>query len=328
MNVQTGDDVKEDQLLASIDPRIPRNNWRSRRRTSRSRKRSSTMPRRSCAVRHALQIAGHHANRIRRFQAGLRDAYAAVIAPVGPRDSRDRMTDTKLRAPLGTIIIPRTSSSARDLIADDGTWRRHGALKMANLDTVQIRAPRGRDGHRESLAGPATITVDAYPNRRRGVVLKVEPQATVQQTSRCSSAGIRFQIRITCQAGHEHRVEITSGAGTMCSRCERALRTQPTSRRRRRCWGSIRTTFASSSPRRNPAAANAGDRDQRVGWGGGARSLTRQKHGRGTRWTTPDGRTIQLPPGGPSADQIGFPETHVGQELTRLSRARWRRCGR
>src|SRR5262249_32258192 len=25
MNVQTGDDVKEDQLLASIDPRIPRN---------------------------------------------------------------------------------------------------------------------------------------------------------------------------------------------------------------------------------------------------------------------------------------------------------------
>ncbi len=26
MNVQTGDDVKEDQLLASIDPRIPRNN--------------------------------------------------------------------------------------------------------------------------------------------------------------------------------------------------------------------------------------------------------------------------------------------------------------
>ncbi len=26
MNVQTGDDVKADQLLASIDPRIPRNN--------------------------------------------------------------------------------------------------------------------------------------------------------------------------------------------------------------------------------------------------------------------------------------------------------------
>src|SRR5881392_4315365 len=26
MNVQTGDDVKEDQLLATIDPRIPRNN--------------------------------------------------------------------------------------------------------------------------------------------------------------------------------------------------------------------------------------------------------------------------------------------------------------
>src|SRR2546423_14898360 len=27
MNVQTGDDVKEDQLVASIDPRIPRNNF-------------------------------------------------------------------------------------------------------------------------------------------------------------------------------------------------------------------------------------------------------------------------------------------------------------
>jgi len=50
MNVQTGDDVKEDQLLASIDPRIPRNNlaqaqaWTTAARSSAVRPHQSAVP--------------------------------------------------------------------------------------------------------------------------------------------------------------------------------------------------------------------------------------------------------------------------------------------
>jgi len=54
---------------------------------------------------------------------------------------------------------------------------------MANLDTVQIRSLVDETDIAKVQSGlPATITVDAYPNRPfQGSVLKIEPQATVQQ---------------------------------------------------------------------------------------------------------------------------------------------------
>jgi len=54
---------------------------------------------------------------------------------------------------------------------------------MANLDTVQVRTQVDETDIGKVAPGlAATITVDAYPNRPfEGSVLKIEPQATVQQ---------------------------------------------------------------------------------------------------------------------------------------------------
>ena len=56
-------------------------------------------------------------------------------------------------------------------------------LKMANLDTVQVRAMVDETDIGKLQPGLAvTITVDAYPNRTfAGQVLKIEPQSVVQQ---------------------------------------------------------------------------------------------------------------------------------------------------
>src|SRR5256885_2215596 len=107
MNVQTGDDVKAGQLLASIDPRIPRN--------------SLAQAQANLAVAQA-QLANAQAQLARSdtlFKAqaitqteydGAKLDYANANASViraqsDLENARDRMNDTKLRAPLaGTII--------------------------------------------------------------------------------------------------------------------------------------------------------------------------------------------------------------------------------
>src|SRR5438046_2345718 len=94
------------------------------------------------------------------------------------------MNDTKLRAPLaGTIITKNVELGT--VISSPTTDVGGGTVlfRMANLDTVQIRALVDEtDIGKVSSGLLTTITVDAYPNRPfEGSVLKVEPQATVQQ---------------------------------------------------------------------------------------------------------------------------------------------------
>src|SRR3989442_5109642 len=94
------------------------------------------------------------------------------------------MNDTKLRAPLaGTIITKNVELGT--VISSPTTDVGGGTVlfKMANLDTVQIRALVDETDIGKVQAGLlASITVDAYPNRPfEGSVLKIEPQATVQQ---------------------------------------------------------------------------------------------------------------------------------------------------
>src|SRR5882762_8605269 len=173
MNVQTGDDVKADQLLATIDPRIPRNNL--------------AQAQANLAVAQA-QLANAKAQLARsdtlfKSQAitqteydgaklDYANAYASVIrAQSDLENARDRMTDTKLRAPLAGTIIAKNVGLGTVL------------FRMANLDTVQVRTLVDETDIGKVQPGLlATITVDAYPNRPfEGAVLKIEPQASVQQ---------------------------------------------------------------------------------------------------------------------------------------------------
>src|SRR5687768_13502723 len=186
MNVQTGDDVKSGQLLASIDPRIPRNNLAQGEANlavaeAQLANAKAQLSRSDTLYKTQAITEAEYENSKLTFA----NANAAVIrARSDLENARDRMNDTRLRAPLaGTIIAKNVELGT--VISSPTTDVGGGTVlfKMANLDTVQIRTLVDETDIGKVQPGLlATITVDAYPNRPfEGSVLKIEPQATVQQ---------------------------------------------------------------------------------------------------------------------------------------------------
>lgn len=197
MLVETGDDVRAGQLLLRVDPRQPRNELaqaeanlavaRAQLENARAQLGRADTLFRSQAITQA-----EHEN--------ARLAYANANAQVVRADAdlelaRDQMGDTQVRAPVtGTIIQTHValgtviSSPTRDV--GGGTL----LLQMANLDTVQVRALVDETDIGKIQPGmEVTIAVDAYPNRPfEGAVLKIEPQATVQQNVTMFPVLVRF----------------------------------------------------------------------------------------------------------------------------------------
>ena len=186
MHVQTGDDVRQGQPLANIDPRVPRNNLAQAEanlvvaqaqfaNANAALARADTLYKSQAITETEYETA----------KLGHANANAQVVrAQTDLENARDRMTDTRLRAPLnGTIIAKNVELGT--VISSPTTDVGGGTLlfKMANLDTVQVRTLVDETDIGKVQAGlEATITVDAYPNRPfRGQVLKIQPQATVQQ---------------------------------------------------------------------------------------------------------------------------------------------------
>src|SRR5207245_11231608 len=92
------------------------------------------------------------------------------------------MEDTQVRAPITGAIL-ELDAVLGTVISSPTLGGGTVILKMANLDVVQDSAmvPETDIGKVQPEMA-ATITVDAYPNRRfDGTVLKVEPQAQVVQ---------------------------------------------------------------------------------------------------------------------------------------------------
>jgi HlyD family secretion protein len=186
MPVQTGDDVKKGQLLARIDPRIPRNDLTQAEAALAVAKaqldNATAQLKRSEALYQSKSIAETDYEAAKLSYATAQSA--VVNAEASLQTAKDAMEDTQVRAPntgtvleldavLGTVI----SSPTRDV--GGGTV----ILKMANLDTVQVQALVDETDVGKVQAGmPVTITVDAFPNRPfDGSVLKIEPQAQVNQ---------------------------------------------------------------------------------------------------------------------------------------------------
>jgi HlyD family secretion protein len=184
--VQTGDEVKKGQLLARIDPRIPRNNLaqaEANLAVAQAQLDNATAQLQRAEALYRTQSITAAAYDSAQLAAATAKA-AVVTAQANLQTARDAMEDTQVRAPItgtvleidavvGTVI----SSPANDV--GGGTV----ILKMANLDTVQVAALVDETDVGKVRPGmPVTITVDAYPNRSfAGSVLKVEPQAQVTQ---------------------------------------------------------------------------------------------------------------------------------------------------
>jgi len=331
MNVQTGDDVKEDQLLASIDPRIPRNNLAQ----SQANLQVAQAQLNNAKAQLARSDTLFKAQAITQTEydgskLDYANAYASVIrAQSDLENSRDRMTDTKLRAPLaGTIIAKNVELGT--VISSPTTDVGGGTVlfRMANLDTVQIRALVDETDIGKVQPGLfTTITVDAYPNRPfDGTVLKVEPQATVQQNVTMFNVLVRIpNPNHLLKPGMNTEVEIHVGRrDNVLAVPNAALRTQRDVASAAQVLGldpnDVDQQLAAArqqqqAPTNRDSASLGGGTARRDSTGGKPDST--KASGGGNTMTTPDGRTIQLPPGVTEAQiRSAFQKRMSGQELT------------
>jgi HlyD family secretion protein len=335
MNVQTGDDVKADQLLASIDPRIPRNNL--------------AQAQANLAVAQA-QLANANAQLARsdtllKAQAITQTEYdnanldyananAAVIrARSDLENARDRMNDTKLRAPLaGTIIAKNVELGT--VISSPTTDVGGGTVlfRMANLDTVQVRTLVDETDIGKVQPGlQATITVDAYPNRPfEGAVLKIEPQATVQQNVTMFPVLVRIaNPNHLLKPGMNTEVEIHVGRReNVIAVPNAALRTQRDVASAAQVLGldpnQVQQELAAAAAARSAMPANRDSAS--LGGGGTTRRDSSAALAGGNTLTMPDGRTIQLPAGVTAAQMLAIRQKRQsGQELTAEEQALARR---
>jgi HlyD family secretion protein len=325
MNVQTGDDVKAEQLLASIDPRIPRNNLAQAQANLAVAEAQLANARAQLARSDTLfKAQAITETEYETARLGYANANAAVIrARSDLENSRDRMNDTKLRAPLaGTIITKNVELGT--VISSPTTDVGGGTVlfRMANLDTVQVRTLVDETDIGKVQPGLlATITVDAYPNRPfEGAVLKIEPQASVQQNVTMFPVLVRIaNPGHLLKPGMNTEVEIHVGRReNVIAVPNAALRTQRDVASAAQVLGldpaQVQQQLATAQQQALPASVN---RDSASLGGNQARRDSTAPAGGGNTMTTPDGRTIQLPPGVTEAlVRSAFQKRMSGQELT------------
>src|SRR5690348_9713591 len=166
-------------------------------------------------------------------------------------------------------------------------------FQMANLDTVQVQAMVDETDVGKVQAGqPVTITVDAYPTRPfQGNVLKVEPQATVNQNV------TQFPVDIDIlnpghllKPGMNTEVEIHVGSrDSVLAIPTSALRTQKDVASAASVLGldpsQVLAQLAAATPK--PAPNTKGDT---------AASMGNSAGGAGTM-TMPNGQVVKLPAG-------------------------------
>jgi HlyD family secretion protein len=340
MHVQTGDDVKNGDPLATIDPRIPRNNLaqadanlvvaQAQLTNAKAQlARSDTLFKAQAITQTEYETAN----------LSYANANAAVVrARTDLENARDRMTDTRIRAPLGGTIIAKNVELGT-VISSPTTDVGGGTVlfRMANLDTVQVRTQVDETDIGKVAPGlAATITVDAYPNQPfEGTVLKVEPQATVQQNVTMFPVLVRIANPLhKLKPGMNTEVEIHVGRREdVIAIPNAALRTQRDVASAAQVLGldpaQVQQDLAAA---RQPAAP----RDSASLGGTRSRPDSAPKApAGGNTMTTPDGRTVPLPPGVTEAQvRAAFQKRMSGQQLSaeeenvmRAARAAFQRAG-
>lgn len=315
MPVQTGDEVKKGQVLASIDPRIPRDNLTQAEamlaKAQAQLDNATAQLKRSQALYESKSIAETD-------YEGANLAYtvakaAVVTAQASLQAARDAMEDTQVRAPIAGTVL-ELDAVRGTVISSPTLGGGTVILKMANLDTAQDSAMVAETDIAKVQPGiPVTISVDAYPNRSfEGVVLKIGPQAQVVQNvtmfpvfvnvpnpGHLLKPGMNTDVRI--HTGQEHNVLVIPNA---------ALRTQ-----RDVASGAGVLGLDPQVVQQELVAAETAARPRRGG--------DTAAHGAsGETITTPNGRTMTLPPG-VTAEEVrnAFAKVASGAELTAAERS-------
>src|SRR6185503_14377379 len=187
MPVDIGSNVRTGDLLVQIDPRDVQNQY-----DQAAADLSSATVSRSVALAQRNRSADLYKQRIITAQEmeqatlGFANADAAVIkARTNLSIARVRLQDATVRAPTNGTIIARPVSEGT-VITSATTSASGGTtiMQMADLSKVRMRAFVNETDIGNVKSGQtATVTVDAFPNRRFvGIVEMVEPQAVVQSS--------------------------------------------------------------------------------------------------------------------------------------------------
>jgi len=200
MHAETGDVVDAGFLLVEVDQRTPRNQLaeaeaalvaaRARREIAETQmERAETLYGSGTLTQTDFEQS----------QLEFANAEADVIGKeVALENARIAMDDTEVRAPItGTIIERRVepgtviSSPTRDVAGGSIL------LRMADLSSVQVRTLVDEIDIGKIRPGMTTrVTVAAYPNQPfDGTVLKIEPQAILEQNVTRFAVLIRLQNR-------------------------------------------------------------------------------------------------------------------------------------
>ena len=186
LNADTGDHVEQGILLVQVDKRSPVNildQSRADLEAAKARRKIATTQ--LNRTRSLLDKGIVTETEYETAELELANAGAAVISrQVELENAQIALDDTDVKAPISGIIIEKNvergqviSSPTRDV--GGGTV----LLKMADLATVQVRTRVDETDIGKIEPGmEAIVKVSSYPNQPfSGQVLKIEPQATVDQ---------------------------------------------------------------------------------------------------------------------------------------------------
>lgn len=186
LSFETGDHVERGTLLATIDPRDVQNAYdqakadldvaEARAATSEAqRKRTEEM--RAANVVTAQELESAQLDEANQKASLIRARTNLTLA-------RERLQDVRITAPLTGTVIEKTVEIGQIIASATGNVSGGTTLlKMADLSQMQVRSLIDETDLGRIRAGlPVAVTVDAYPERRfNGQVLKIEPQAVVEQ---------------------------------------------------------------------------------------------------------------------------------------------------
>ena len=299
VRVESGQVVRTGELMVQIDPRIPKNNVdqaQANLDVAQARlENAKTQLDRSDALLKSQSITQTEFD-----QAFLDHATAkagVVNARVTLQNAEITLDQTDVRAPItGTIIsldIERGQVISSPISnVGEGTV----LLRMADLNNVQVSTLVDETDIGKIRPGlRATVTVDAYPNQPfEGSVLKIEPQATVQQNVTMFPVLVRIQNREgLLKPGMNAEVEIHVGRrDAVLAVPNAALRTT------RDVASAAGVLGLSSEEVQRQLAGASGDTTQRsAAVAGKPGDSAAGAPASGATMTMPGGRTITLPAG-------------------------------
>ncbi|HET7380678.1 MAG TPA: efflux RND transporter periplasmic adaptor subunit [Gaiellales bacterium] len=318
--VATGDEVAKGQLLTTVDPRLPQNNLvQAQASVDRARAQlvnAAAQLGRSEALFKSGSLAEVDYDRARLAQATA--AAAVVTAEANLRTAQDAMEDTHVRAPIrGTIL--ELDAVRGSVISSPTLGGGTVILKMASLDSVQDSAlVLETDVGRVRPGMPATLSVDAFPNRSfEGTVASILPQAQVIQNATMFPVLIRIpNPSHLLKPGMNAEVRIHTGQRQgVLTVPNAALRTPRDAGTAASMLGldsvSVAEQIAAAQSRDSGRAHEAGGSPSGDSAGGGGKTIT-----------LPNGRTVTLPPGvTPEQLQAVMKRMRSGEQPTVQDRA-------